>query len=82
MDDLTLKPSLRAAETCDLAKHRCVRLQGEASVPDKMGNGSITEWQIPAFPDALALVPRPTSRPARPSSRALSSAAPSESGSA
>ncbi len=28
MDDLTLTPSLRAAETCDLAEHRSMRLQG------------------------------------------------------
>jgi hypothetical protein len=32
---LTLKPSLRTAETCDLAEHRFMRLQGEARICDK-----------------------------------------------
>jgi hypothetical protein len=30
MDGLTLKLSLRAAEMCDLAEHRSMRLYGEA----------------------------------------------------
>jgi hypothetical protein len=48
MDALTLTPSLRAAETCNLANHRYVPLQGGKDMR-QMGAGSITTWKIPAI---------------------------------
>ena len=49
MDGLTLKASLCAAEMCDLAEHRAIRLQGVARICEKGAPGQLRNAKYTHF---------------------------------
>ena len=68
-DGLTSKRSLRAAEMCDRAEHRSMRLQTEAKICQTWALGQAPNGKCLLFPSSCGLVPRPAVLPVRRSIR-------------